>query len=30
LGFLSVGEPFDEAGIPHRKMIKYLDQWNNQ
>ena len=30
LGFLGVGEPFDEAGIPHRKMIKYLDKWNNQ
>jgi hypothetical protein len=26
LGFLGIGEPFDEAGIPHRKMIKYLDK----
>ncbi|PSF37645.1 GNAT family N-acetyltransferase [Aphanothece hegewaldii CCALA 016] len=25
LGFQSVGEPFDEAGIPHIKMIKYLE-----
>ena len=30
LGFLGVGEPFDGAGIPHRKMIKYLDKWSNQ
>lgn len=25
IGFQTVGEPFDEAGIPHVKMIKYLE-----